>query len=67
MTTRSIKIQAKLVSTNTQPITKLCIAAWDKNMIVDDFVGSSETKAEDFFDIRFIRKTTGQHLQNLAK
>jgi hypothetical protein len=53
MAKRSIKILGKLSDTNKQPIAKLRVEAWDKDLLIDDFVGEAISNEQGAFTISF--------------
>jgi hypothetical protein len=52
MVKRNIKILGKLSDTNKQPLAKLRIEAWDKDMLIDEFVGEAISDEQGAFAIR---------------
>jgi hypothetical protein len=53
MPKRTIKILGKLTDANKQPIAKLRVEAWDKDMLIDDFVGEAVSDEQGAFTISF--------------
>jgi len=56
MAKRTVKILGKISDTNKQPIAKLRIEAWDKDMLIDDFVGEAISDEQGAFVINFEEK-----------
>ena len=53
MAKRTIKILGKLSGPNNQPIAKLRVEAWDKDLLIDDFVGEAISDGQGAFTISF--------------
>jgi len=53
MAERNIKIQGRLTDTDKQPFAKLRVEAWDKDLLIDDFVGEALSDEQGAFTISF--------------
>lgn len=53
MAKSTIKILGKVTDTNKHPIAKLRIEAWDKDLLIDDFVGEALSDEQGAFTISF--------------
>lgn len=53
MSNRTIQILGKLSGSNNQPVAKLRVEAWDKDLLIDDFVGEAISEEQGAFTITF--------------
>lgn len=53
MKNKEFHITGRIIDRTGQGVEGLRLEAWDKDLFFDDLVGSAETDAEGFFEIRF--------------
>ncbi|MCW3071977.1 MAG: hypothetical protein JWO44_1867 [Bacteroidetes bacterium] len=56
MAPKAFKLSGFLKNTNKQPLASLRIEAWDKDMLLDDFVGEATSEKNGSFNITFTQK-----------
>jgi hypothetical protein len=53
MAKKNITIAGKVINQNKKPLPNLCIEAWDKDLLIDDFLGETITDSNGEFKISF--------------
>ena len=49
-------IQGRLISNSKTPLVNLRVEAWDKDLLIDDFVGEATSDKAGHFQISFTQK-----------